>query len=291
MMPFSAMRLRGVAGGPPPAGTWLRLAPTGAEVIATVPADCTQCEVFAIGAAGGGGIYSVSVGNSGAGGYSTGTFSVVPAETLKVRVGQGGGGGRFDAGGSSGGVAGYPGGGSGAFGDSYCGGGGGYSGVFRNDGSPLVIAGGGGGGSGYSMSAGAGGGLIGGNGLNGGGGTQSAGGVGTYPGSAYQGGSANGGDRTTSTAQDCGGGGGGFYGGGAPSGDAQTGGGGSGHIGAGVTGQTYAGTNEARPVEVPPTINAESTAGLGVGITGVSLAASPQQASSGGAGAIWLHFT
>lgn len=279
------------AGGPPVGGEWERFDPTGAEQTISVPAGVTSCEAFVIGAGGGQGIYNGG-GSSGAGGYSQGTFSVTTGETLKLRPGAGGQGGRRETGNNFGGIGGYPGGGSGAWGDTWCGGGGGYSGVFRNDGTPLLIAGGGGGGSGYSLGAGAGGGTSGGSG-GGGGGTQIAGGAGTYPGSAYQGGNANGGDRFTTTSFDCGGGGGGYYGGGAPSFDGSTGGGGSGHIGSGVTGNTYAGANMTRPAQVPATINGESTTGLGVGVAGANNTggAGPQQGTSGGDGAIWLHFT
>ncbi|QYW02133.1 minor tail protein [Stenotrophomonas phage Sonora] len=275
----------------PPVGDWIRFDPTGAEQTYTVPAGKVSCEVHVIGAGGGGGMYSSAAGHSGAGGYSHGTFAVTAGETLKLRPGGGGKGGTRSASGStgSGGLGGWPGGGSGAWGDTYCGGGGGYSGIFRNDGTPLVIAGGGGGGTGYSTNGGAGGGTTGGNGNSSTGGTQSAGGSGSYPGSAYQGGNANAGNRLTSTSQDCGGGGGGYFGGGAPGGDGQTGSGGSGFIGSGVTGTTYAGTNNVRPAEIPSSVGSDSTAGLAVGILGS--APTDRQADPGGNGAIWIKFT
>lgn len=274
----------------PPVGDWIRFDPTGAEQVYVVPAGMTACEAHVIGGGGGGGMYSSGSGNSGAGGYTYGSFAVTAGETIKIRVGEGGKGGtRGSSGGTGlGGLGGWPGGGSGAWGDTYCGGGGGYSGLFHNDGAPVMIAGGGGGGTGYSTYAGAGGGLTGGTGAAGGG-TQSAGGSGSYPGAAYQGGNANAGNRTTSTSQDCGGGGGGYYGGGAPGGDGQTGGGGSGFIASGVTGSTYAGVNAVRPAAIPDTIDGESTAGLAVGILGIG--PSDRQADPGGNGAIWLKFT
>lgn len=275
---------------PPPPGSWYRFDPTGAEVEFEAPVGFTSCTAYCIGAGGGGGLYEPNQGNSGAGGYSVGTFSVTPGETLRIRVGSGGDGGHREVGADRGGAPAYPGGGNGAWGDTWCGGGGGYSGVFRDDLTPLVIAGGGGGGSGFSTNGGAGGGSSGGSGV-GGGGSQVAGGTGTFAGSALQGGNANAGDWTTSTTQDCGGGGGGYFGGGAPSGDGQTGGGGSGHIGVGVSGSTYAGSGTARPAEVPATINGESTTGLGAGRNGTDRTLpQPLTAPAGGPGAVWLEF-
>lgn len=277
-------------GEPTPPAEWVRFDPTNAEQEYAVPTGVTGCEAHVIGAGGGGGMYSSS-GHSGAGGYSYGSFAVTPGETLKLRPGSGGKGGarNFPGGFSSGGEGGWPGGGNGSWGDTWCGGGGGYSGVFRNDGTPLLIAGAGGGGSGYSTNAGGGGGSAGGSGNNSGGGSQFGGGSGSYPGSAYQGGNANAGDRMSSTASDCGGGGGGYYGGGAAGGDGQTGGGGSGFVGSGVTGNSYAGSGNSRPVEVPASINGEDTVGLAAGVLGRS--PTDSQADSGGNGAIWLKFT
>lgn len=279
------------AGGAAPGGAapgWNRFNATGAEQEIVVPDGVSSCAAHVIGASGGGGcgLYTGPY-RSGAGGYSEGSFSVTPGQILKVRVGVRGQGGKRESP-SYGGLGGYPGGGSGAFGDAYCGGGGGYSGVFDNSGNPIIMAGGGGGGSGYASGAGAGGGTNGQNSSAAGGGTQVAGGTGTYPGSAYQGGNADGGNRTTATSNDCGGGGGGYYGGGAPSGDANNGAGGSGYIDGAVTGNTYAGNFGVRPTEVPATINGESTAGIGEGsptITSAELIA-----PDGSDGAVWLHF-
>lgn len=268
---------------------WLAFEPTGIEEAFEVPSGITSITAHAIGAAGGGGIYSNGGGNSGAGGYSVGTFAVTPGETLRIRVGVGGQGGRKAASGAYGGAGGYPGGGSGSFGDTWGGGGGGYSGVFRNDGTPLLIAGGGGGGTGYTTHAGAGGGASGGNGSGCGGGTASAGGTGTYPGSAYQGGNANGGNRTTTTSQDCGGGGGGYFGGGAPSGDGQTGAGGSGLLGGGVSGNTYSGTNATRPAAITVSIGGVPTGSLGAGIPGTDRTPTTVTAANGNGGGVWLH--
>lgn len=264
-----------VTGGLPADSLPKDYAATGAETTFTVPAGVTRVRVHTIGASGGAGRYSTGQ-QSGAGGYATGVISVTPGETLKVRVGGKGKGGQGSV--PCGGLGGYPGGGSGSFGDTYGGGGGGYSGVFRNDGTPLIISGAGGGGSGYSTAPGAGGGTTGGNGHTSTGGTQSAGGTGAYPGSAYQGGNANGGNRLTSTSQDGGGGGGGYYGGGTNNGDGQSGSGGSGYIGgtADDPGRLfYAGSGGARPTQTPSTIAGFSTGSYGQGTNSVSSGDAP----------------
>lgn len=271
--------------GAPPIGDWVRFDATGSEQTIVVPAGKSQVTMYLIGGGGGGGFYATGDGTwSGAGGYTEATASVTSGETLKIRVATGGGGGRSNAGG----LGGYPGGGSGSFGDTYGGGGGGYSGVFRNDGTPIAIAGGGGGGSGYRDQAGAGGGLQGqANEQSATGGTQTSGGGGSYPGSAYQGGNANGGDRLSYTSNDDGGGGGGYYGGGSPSGDGRGGAGGSGYVGGATSGSTYAGNRQNRPIELPSQVNGDSTSGLGVAINGVASGLPPD----GGNGGIWLSFS
>ncbi len=278
----------------PPVSEWVRYDPTGSQQSVVVPSGYTNCTAYIIGAGGGQGIYSNVVGASGSGGYTEVTFSVTTGESLKIRVGEGGYPPQKSAtpGNNHGGDEAYPGGGNGAWGDTWCAGGGGYSGVFRNDDTPIGIAGGGGGGSGYSTNGGAGGGSSGQGGAGGAqGGSQIAGGSGAYPGSAYQGGNANGGDRFTSTSFDCGGGGGGLFGGAAANGDGSTGAGGSGYVDASATGSTYVGTGKNRPVEVPSTINGEDTTGLGEGWEGVAVSGSEQTSNQGGPGAIWLHFT
>lgn len=271
------------------AEVWVRFNATGAEEAYAVPAGYTQAEAYLIGAAGGGGIYTVNSGNSGAGGYTKATFPVTAGESLTIRVGTGGKAGeRMNSAALSGGLGGFPGGGSGSFGDTFGGGGGGYSGIFRGT-TPVLIAGGGGGGSGYSNYGGSGGGLNGGQG-GAPGGTQTGGGGGTYPGTRYRGGNANGGNRTVSTSNDGGGGGSGYWGGSANNGDGISGGGGSGYISSAATGNTYTGTGNTRPAEIPATINGESTAGLGVGIVSISTADNRNN-DSGNNGAIWIKFT
>jgi len=240
---------------------------TGAEVEYVVPSWVNAIRSWQIGGAGGPGIYNAGQ-LSGAGGYTAGLFAVTPSETLKVRTGQGGRGASY---GGPGGLGGYPGGGSGSFGDTYGGGGGGYSGVFRGT-TPILIAGAGGGGSGYSTGPGNGGGFIGGDGYGAGtAGTQTSGGTATFPGSSLQGGNADGGNRTVSTANDGGGGGGGYYGGGVVGDDGRSGGGGSGFIGAGVTNAvSYRGTTQGvRPSQVPATIGGISTGSYGQGVSSI----------------------
>lgn len=238
----------------------------GAEETYTVPSGVSRIKMYAVGGAGGGGVYNAGY-KSGAGGYSVGEMSVTPGQVLRIRVGGGGGGGKQSAP-ASGGVGGWPGGGHGAFGDTWCGGGGGYSGVFDSAGAPLLLAGGGGGSSGWAAPGGNGGGLQGGDGGGGAkGGTQSAGGsggTGGYPGSAYQGGRANGGNRTTSTSKDDGGGGGGYYGGGASGADGHSGAGGSGYVAVSVIGATYRNaTDGEKPSQQPDYVAGVSTVSYG----------------------------
>ena len=279
----------------PSTDVWMSLSAMASDQPIVVPAGATQCQAWLIGGGGGQGIYAAGTTNagvSGAGGYTEISFSVVAGETLTVRVATGGGG-AYKGNPSStsfGGTPGWPGGGNGAWGDVYCGGGGGYSGILRGS-TVLAIAGGGGGGSGYSGAAGAGGGLSGGDGYGGGGGTQTGGGTGAYPGTALQGGNANGGNRTVSTSQDDGGGGGGWYGGGADASDGRTGGGGSGYVIAGATGATYAGVSMNRPTQIPASINGESTAGFGVGFPGLDRGPATVTGAQGGAGHVWLKFS
>ena len=263
---------------------------SGAEENYTVPSGVSRIKMHVVGGAGGGGVYSAGY-KSGAGGYSVGEMSVTAGQVLRIRVGGGGGGGKQSAP-ASGGVGGWPGGGHGAFGDTFCGGGGGYSGVFDSAGAPLLLAGGGGGSSGYAGPGGNGGGLQGGDGSTGGGakgGTQSAGGsggTGGYSGSAYQGGHANGGNRTSSTSRDDGGGGGGYYGGGASGGDGQSGAGGSGHVSVSVSGASYRNAaNGEKPSQQP-----DYVAGVTIGAYGTPAESTPSgtDASAGAAGVVVL---
>lgn len=276
----------------PPALGWHRFDATGVEQGFVVPDGATQATCYVFGAAGCPGIYESGV-VSGAGGYTTGVFAVTEGETLRIRVGCGGGAPNRAA--STGGVdyggeGGWPGGGSGAYGDSFGGGGGGYSGIFRADGTPVAIAGGGGGAAGYLRSGGAGGGTAGQNASGSSpatGGTQTSGGTGTYPGAQYQGGSALGGNRTTYTTHDAGGGGGGYYGGAASGADARGGSGGSGYTGGLISGATYAGNLAALPAEAPAAVNGETVAPRGSGATSIGRAVSAA-CPPGNDGVIWL---
>lgn len=252
-------------------GTFYRFDATGAEVEFTVPAGVYSLKAYVFGAAGGQGVWAAGRAPSGAGGYSEGEIAVSPGEKLRIRTGVGGGGGDWPV---AGGVGGWPGGGDGSFGDAWGGGGGGYSGVFREDGEPIIIAGGGGSNAGYFPSGGAGGGLVGqtsGVGNLGGatGGTQSAGGVSTgglADGAAYQGAHADNGNRTVFTENDGGGAGGGYYGGGVQHGDAGGGSGGSGYVGGATNAATYSGDGINVPEEAPLTVNGETVAPRGQGI-------------------------
>jgi len=261
---------------------------TGSEVTYEVPAGVSLIRAHVVGAAGGGGVYATGL-KSGAGGYTVGDISVTPGQVLRIRVGGGGKGGKYTSP-QAGGLGGWPGGGSGAFGDTWCGGGGGYSGVFLDDGSPLLLAGGGGGASGYSLSGGNGGGLTGGDSAGGAtGGSQTAGGSGGgsgYAGSAYQGGNADGGNRTVSTSRDDGGGGGGYYGGGAPGGDGLPGAGGSGYVDPSVSNAA----SYRNPVNgESPTQKPDFVLGVGLGLYGNAVGTvSASDASNGGDGVVVL---
>jgi len=253
-------------GGPPdpPVGDVISLTATGSEVNVTVPAGKYGARAYLIGASAGAGIYN-SGQKSGAGGYTVGSFAVTPGEVLKARTGVGG---KAPVENVAGGLGGWPGGGSGSRGDTFGGGGGGYSGLFRADGSPIFVAGGGGAGAGYSTAPGNGGGLNGGNGTGSSGATQSSGGTGAYPGSPYQGGNADNGNRTVNTNNDGGGGGGGYYGGAAPAGDGTSAGGGSGfvHPDAKEAATYLSGTQGTRPGAIPATIAGISTSDYGQGV-------------------------
>lgn len=185
------------------------------------------------GGAGGNGAYSTN-GRSGAGGYTTYTFTMSPGTTHYLTVGQGGRGPSSHSYGD-GGLGGYPNGGYGTRGDATGAGGGGMSMLSTQQwtGSAIsaanirAIAGGGGGSTGYNSYAGHGGGSSGQNTSTGiTGGSQVAGG--TYNGAFLFGGNATG--QRTGGSDDGGGGGGGYYGGGGGTSDANPGAGGSGYV-------------------------------------------------------------
>ena len=271
--------------------TYTRFDATGSEQTYTVPDDITQLKAYAFGAAGGSGIYSS--GWSGPGGYAEGYITVTPGEVLLIRVGVGGG---APTEGVSGGLGGYPGGGDGSRGDTFGGGGVVYSGIFRHDGTPILIAGGGGehGGFGAAKTAGAGGGTTGSSTTVGStGGSQSAGGTSAgsgESGSYLQGGNANFGDRTSSTSRDSGGGGGGYYGGAPDDTDGGAGSGGSSYIGGVSSGVTYGGDDGTHTVSssAPATINGETVSPRGNGVMSVAWG---NPASAGNDGVIWIQVT
>lgn len=204
----------------------------------TVPEGVTELSVTMWGAGGGGSgesydeTYDVSYYSyGGAGGYSYGTFSVVPGETLTVIVGGGGMSELKRVSCSQFCPGGYGGGGRGA--SFISGSGGGMSAVFRAN-TPLVIAGGGGGGTMGGLASrfthyqgGAGGGLVGedasrtsGPGVGGSparGGSQTAGGAGGGPYRSEAGSRYRGGDGQKTSCPAGGGGGGGYFGGGSGS--------------------------------------------------------------------------
>lgn len=264
---------------------------TGADQSVVVPSGKTSCTARLLGASGGGGAYSTGHW-SGAGGYTEVVFPVSPGDTITVKVGSGGQGGRAPGAGSpKGGNGGWPNGGSGSYGDTGGGGGGGRSQVEKN-GTIIAIAGGGGGNAGYAESAGAGGGSSG-QAATGGGGTQVAGGTNAgnrQNGSAFQGGNADNGNQTTSTGNDDGGGGDGYFGGASGLGDGRSGGGGSGYFNAGVVtlGATYVGSNQTRPAQTPSTMAGVSTTGYGGGVASTS---SSVAAPNGQSGLVEISFT
>lgn len=279
------------AGEPTPVGTFYRFDATGAEVEWTVPAGVNYLKAYVFGASGAGGRYATYVA-SGAGGYSEGVMSVTPGEKLRIRVGTGGGFPERVADGdpiNAGGLGGWPGGGSGSYGDTWGGGGGGYSGVFRDNGAPIILAGGGGGTAGFTHAGGPGGGESGGDVAGATGGSQSAGGTsgaGGTNGAMYQGADADSGNRTSATDFDCGGGGSGYYGGGASNVDGRAGAGGSGYIGGVSGGETHAGSGPDVSEFAPTSVNGETVAPRGSGVQS-SPPGNPK--TPGNDGVIWLE--
>ena len=216
---------------------------TGGQQTYTVPSGVTSVQLEVWGAQGG---YRSTSTYGGMGGYSIGTASVTPGQTLYVNVG-----GSGNTGGTSGG---YNGGGSRT---SYAGGGGAThiatrSGVLSSlssyQSTVLIVAGGGGSCGASTKNGMYGGGTSGGSatqsyGSGGGGGTQSAGGTG---GNGNSGSFGQGGAGLYRSSGYGGAGGGGWYGGGGayPDGsgdDDRGGGGGSGYIGGVSNGNTIAG--------------------------------------------------
>jgi len=231
---------------------------TGEEQEFVVPVGVTSIDIKVWGAGGGGGWYSSDTysWSGGAGGFSNGTITVTPGETLKVVVGVGG----INTSGYNGnGIGSYLGGGNGTMGDASGAGGGGLSGIFAesvNQSNAIIIGAGGGGSTGY-YPGGAGGGLIGGSCKTdtsrtssgcGAGGNQTSGGSSTVngdDGSALQGGNGDLTGYLTSGSADGGGGGSGYFGGEGGISDALGGGGGSGYLNASrvSNGNTYLGEN------------------------------------------------
>ena len=272
---------------------------TGASVNLTVPAGVTRIFVKMWGAGGGGGSYGGwrQGSSGGAGGFSHGIISVVPAEIIILRVG-----GRGQA--RHGASAGWPDGGAASVsaGDNqYSASGGGSSSIYVPSQTAYVMyAGGGGGGgsvNGWSRnSGGAGGGTIGEvapfNSYNldgthsGKGGTQSAGGAGGTgalgngsAGSLGQGGTYPGGSCYSA------GGGGGYYGGGSGGYGTSSmggGGGGSGRIHSSVImGQTYTGSHHIPPFFNDPDLDLDTAARYGKGA---------DESNYGGHGLIVLYY-
>ena len=213
---------------------------TGSNQTWTVPAGVTSATGLLWAGGGGGGDNAVGGGS----GFCQATFSVTPAESITVVVGQGG----FHQGTAGTSAAAFGGGGTavkGTYGS--CGSGGGRSAIRRSS-TELLTAGAGGGGAttnvgGFSEYAGGvGGGNAGGGGGGGtAGGTQSAGGAASniFGGNAASGGLLTGGNGATTATNTAGwwengaGGGSGYYGGAGT--DSYGGGGGSSFTGSGTT--------------------------------------------------------
>ncbi len=256
---------------------------TGSEQNFTVPAGVTSIDVKVWGAGGGGGWYSSDTysWSGGAGGFSNGTITVTPGETLKIIVGAGG----INTSSYNGnGIGGYLGGGNGTLGDASGAGGGGLSGIFSESvaqANAIIIAGGGGGSTGY-FPGGAGGGLVGGSCKTdtvrtasgcGAAGNQTSGGssnVNGADGSALQGGNGDLTGDLTSGSADGGGGGSGYFGGEGGISDANGGGGGSGYLNASrvSNGNTYLGENSTNSNFSNPRGTADTDYISGVGLGG-----------------------
>lgn len=262
----------GEVGGQPAAATQVYSTPGVYSFV--VPGGVTALTIKVWGAGGGGphGTGSTFLGRigGGPGGYAAAILNVTPGETLTVRVGAGGVGGRAYL--------------SPTLLTARQAGGGQLCGVFRGSvlltSTPLVIAGSGGGASSYnsgtaSIWGGIGGGSSGGSAYQGGGpGTQTAGG--SAFGSAGSGGYLQGGVSVEPAATQIGhsgNGGDGYFGGGA-SNSAQTnyaGGGGSGYIpptGSAMLSSTTIYTNQSSSTNAPPNINDSDYGGGSAGYGG-----------------------
>jgi hypothetical protein len=240
----------------------------------TVPTGLSKLNVYMWGAGGCGG-WQRGTGVGGAGAMVQGVLSVIPGETLKIIVGQGG---------SNGAAAAYGGGGIVTGNGGYGCGGGGRSAIQRG-GLDIVTAGAGGGcadnpgdaGGAATFSGTSGSGPN--PGLSGGGGTQTAGGAGIGPGgtSGTKGVGGNGNGNAAS-------GGGGYYGGGGSGNDQGQGGAGSSFIDnlTLIPGQSVFGYNGAQPA-APNTTSPFYKAGVAAGAT--------QTATPGGAGLLVIVYT
>lgn len=271
---------------------------TGSVQSFTVPAGVTSLNVKVWGAGGGGGWYSSDTysWSGGAGGFSNGTISVTPGETLQIVVGVGG---KNTSSYNGNGIGGYLGGGNGTRGDASGAGGGGLSGIFTGSvtqSNAIIIAAGGGGGTGW-YPGGAGGGLVGGScktdttrtiSTCGAAGTQTAGGSSTASGAdgaALRGGNGDINGALDSNTYDGGGGGGGYYGGEGGQSDATGGGGGSSYLNASrvSNGNTYIGMNGSNSNFSNPSGVNESGYVPGIGIGGWK--------NLGGNGSIIISYT
>jgi len=231
---------------------------TGAEQTLTVPSGVSTITIKAWGAQGGGEPATGYYGDGGKGGYSTGSASVTPGETIYIVIGQQG----FQ---SHSTIA-YNGGGGGTNHHSFTGyTGGGATHVAKVSGllntlsgqiANILLVGAGGGGAGgsdmnnwpsYGVDGGAGGGTTGIDGtdahgrLGGHGGTQSAGGSSSNPCVEASFGLGATSSCSSSNWIQGGGGGGGYYGGGAGAHYGGGGGGGSSYIGGVSSSETIAG--------------------------------------------------
>jgi len=243
---------------------------TGAVQDFAVPNNVNSITIEAWGAQGGTGWINGSIGSGigGNGGYSKGTLTVTPGETLKIYVGGKGGSAKdFSAGGWNGGGSSDD---NDTDNDDSGGGGGGATDV-RQGGTALsnrvIVAGGGGGGGCNSGNGGGGGGASGiaGTGTTGGiAGTQSTG--------SSLGNGENVTTATTSGGGVTGGGGGGYYGGyGGRSSYSTGGGGGSAYLGTLTSAQTIAG-NASMP---NPAGGTNITGKTGDGVVLITMASNP----------------
>lgn len=242
---------------------------TGADQSFVVPAGVTSVTLKLWGAGGAGGsrapIAYMDAAPGGGGGFTEGTLSVTPGETLTIIVG--GGGTQSNSGGQNPRTFGD--GGLGWGGGQQSGGAGGGRSAIRRGSIELATAGGGGGGGSVPTgnTGGAGGGSVGLDGqgnTRGTGGTQTTGGSaspasgnGAQLGAAFYGGNAGGIDGAG------GGAGGGYFGGGGGGGNGNHGAGGGG--GSGYTGGLTDATTSAGSGQNPGGLSDPDRNGAGVG--------------------------